>query len=195
MSKVHAGGRATFLGTFPKEVPVRGLPEVAFVGRSNVGKSSCINTLLDIRGLARTSRTPGRTQAVNLFEAYGRYIVADLPGYGFARVPDAVRIAWKGLVEAFLFDRPTLRLVILLIDPRRDPGGMDAELLWTLRENRLPVVLVPTRCDKLNVNELHQALTKIRNEYRMPEGDLIPFSSQNGLGREALLARIELAVS
>jgi GTP-binding protein len=164
---------------------------VAFLGRSNVGKSSCINTLVQVRGTARTSRTPGRTQAINLFDVAGALLLADLPGYGFAKVPPKVQAAWKPLVEAYLFGRPSLVLSILLVDVRRPPGGMDADLLWSLRENRVPVVLVVTRCDKLSRQELQKALGILEREYRLPEGDLIPFSSLTGLGRDALVARIE----
>ena len=108
-------GKVTFIGSFPGELPAANLPEVAFAGRSNVGKSSAINGVLGRKKAARVSRSPGRTQAINLFEVNGRFMLADLPGYGFAKVPDEVQRQWKGMVEGYLGGRDTLRLVVVLV--------------------------------------------------------------------------------
>src|SRR4051812_18200685 len=109
---------ARFLGSFTDTLPAPGLPEVAFAGRSNVGKSSLLNELVGIKGLARVAKTPGRTQSLNLFEIDGRWIAVDLPGYGYAKVSKGMRAAWKGIVETYLGDRETLKLVVVLLDAR-----------------------------------------------------------------------------
>ena len=101
----QVSGRYTFLGSFPADFPETGLPEVAFAGRSNVGKSSCLNRLLGSKKAARVSNTPGRTQLINLFDVMGEFVFADLPGYGFARVPDHVQDRWKGMIEGYLASR------------------------------------------------------------------------------------------
>lgn len=194
MKKDLAGGRVQFLGSFPREVPVLGLPEIAVAGRSNVGKSSCLNRLVGVRQAARVSSTPGRTQAINLFQVQRRYILADLPGYGFAKVPEAVQQGWKGLVEGYLADERDLRLVLLLIDPRRDAGGMDAELLWSLREARIPVLVVATKLDKLKPQAGRTALARLTRDYHLAKGELMGFSSLTGVGLEPLQKAIDAAV-
>ncbi len=171
-----------------------GLPEIAVAGRSNVGKSSCLNRLVGVRQAARVSSTPGRTQAINLFQVMDRYILADLPGYGFAKVPDAVQQGWKGLVEGYLSDERDLRLVLLLVDPRREAGGMDAELLWSLREARLPVLVVATKMDKLKPQKGRTALARLARDYHLAKGELLGFSSLKGTGLEALRKAIDRAV-
>jgi GTP-binding protein len=194
MKKELAGGRVVFLGSFPREVPVVGLPEVAVAGRSNVGKSSCLNRLVGVRQAARVSSTPGRTQAINLFRVRDRYLLADLPGYGFAKVPEAVQQGWKGLVEGYLSDERDLRLVLLLIDPRRDAGGMDAELLWSLREARLPVLVVATKLDKLKPQAGRTAMARLARDYHLAGHELLGFSALKGTGLEALHKAIDKAV-
>jgi GTP-binding protein len=195
MKRELAGGRVKFLGTFPKRVPVTGLPEVAVAGRSNVGKSSCLNRLVGVRRAARVSSTPGRTQAINLFQLEDRYVLADLPGYGFAKVPEAVQAGWKGLVEGYLADERDLRLVLLLIDPRREAGGMDAELLWSLREARVPLLVVATKMDKLKPQKGRNALARITRDYHLAKGELIGFSSLECTGLEALRKAINDAIA
>jgi GTP-binding protein len=194
MKKDLAGGRVRFLGSFPKTVPTVGLPEVAVAGRSNVGKSSCLNRLVGVRKAARVSSTPGRTQAINLFQVQDRYLLADLPGYGFAKVPEAVQQGWKGLVEGYLGDERDLRLVLLIIDPRRDAGGMDAELLWSLREARLPVLVVATKMDKLKPQKGRSALARLARDYHLAKHELLGFSALKGTGLEALQKAIDKAV-
>jgi GTP-binding protein len=195
MTRDLAGSRLRFLGAFASEVPSTGLPQIAFAGRSNVGKSSCINVLADVHGAARVSRTPGRTQTINLFEVDARYVFVDLPGYGYAQVSERVRHGWRKLVERYLDQCEELRLVVLLIDVRREPGGMDAALLWRLREARIPVVAVATRSDKLTRNELEKALSALQLEYRLPPSDFVAFSALTRLGRDELKKRIEAAAA
>jgi GTP-binding protein len=194
MKRDLAGGRVQFLGSFPTEVPVVGLPEIAVAGRSNVGKSSCLNRLVGVRRAARVSNTPGRTQAINLFQVQDRYLLADLPGYGFARVPEAVQQGWKGLVEGYLGGDRDLRLVLLLIDPRRDAGGMDADLLWSLREARLPVLVVATKLDKLKRLKGRAALARLAKAYGLGPQELLGFSALKGTGLDDLHRAIDKAV-
>ncbi|MGQ9652951.1 MAG: ribosome biogenesis GTP-binding protein YihA/YsxC [Thermodesulfobacteriota bacterium] len=148
MSRSH---RVRFIrrSATPEQIPPEGLAEVAFVGRSNVGKSSLINALLGIKGLARVSRTPGKTQQIDFFEIDRSFVFADLPGYGFAQVPEAVRRRWGPLVEGYLGSRKTLRLVVFLLDFRRIPSPQDLQLREWLRGRRVPVRFVLTKVDKL----------------------------------------------
>ncbi len=113
----------------PAHYPPAVLPEIAFAGRSNVGKSSLINTLLNRKGLARTSNTPGRTQEINFFRVNDRFAFIDLPGYGYAKVPESIRKQWGPMVETYLRERDTLRLVVLILDVRRDPSEEDLQLI------------------------------------------------------------------
>jgi GTP-binding protein len=173
----------TFLGSFPKELPETGLPEVAFAGRSNVGKSSALNTLV----------TPGRTQAINLFTVDERVVFADLPGYGFAKVPDAVRDAWKPMIERYLAERARLVLVVVLVDVRRDVQEMDGQLLYSLIEARIPSLVVATKADKLSRAALHRQLAAIRSGYRLHGDQPLAFSSASGAGRDQVWAAIDAA--
>jgi GTP-binding protein len=133
----------------PGRVPRLGLPEVAFAGRSNVGKSSLLNRLVQRRALARVSKTPGRTQQINFFVVDERLVLVDLPGYGFARVSASVREQWRTLVEHYLTRRRTLRAVVVIVDLRRGVEPDDLQLLDFLEAHRVPVVLAATKADKL----------------------------------------------
>ena len=192
--KSLAGGRIVFLGSFPDVVPRVGLPEVAFAGGSNVGKSSAINRLLKTGKAARVSSTPGRTQAVNLFEVEKRLVLADLPGYGFAKVPEAVQRRWKALVEGYLADRPDLRLAVLLLDPRREPQDMDATLLWGLRQARIPVLVLATKIDKVKKSKAKAAVRRLREAYRLAPEECLAFSALSGQGADEAWAVINGAV-
>jgi GTP-binding protein len=151
---------ATFLRGVAKldQLPPAGLPEVAFAGRSNVGKSSLINALTGRTSLARTSNTPGRTQEINLFDLGGRLILVDLPGYGFAQAPKEVVERWTRLVFAYLRGRPSLMRVCLLIDARHGPKKVDEEVLDLLGKAAVPFQLVLTKTDLVRKAEL-EALT------------------------------------
>jgi len=154
------------------------LPEIAFLGRSNVGKSSLINALVGRKGLAFTSGTPGRTQTINFYRIEGSLYFADLPGYGYARVPRQRADEWRGLVESYLLTRKTLGLSFLILDARR--GWMDHDLQlkqWLeLHERRYQVIA--TKMDKLNQSEQGHALARIRQEHTEP----LPFSATTGRG-------------
>jgi GTP-binding protein len=182
--------------TTPLHYPEGVFPEVAFVGRSNVGKSSLINALVGRKNLAKTSNTPGRTQLINFFLINRRYSFVDLPGYGFARVPESVRRNWGPMVETYLKERPNLRLVILIMDIRRDPAGHDMELLQWFNHYLIPTLPVLTKIDKLSKSKVQQRARQI--EQMLMEGvnlqtapKPVLFSARTGEGKEALWSFIE----
>lgn len=183
---------ARFLGAAaaPGGGPPAGPPEVAFAGRSNVGKSSLLNALVARRGLARTSRTPGRTREINFFLVNERLGLVDLPGYGFAVGPEAERAAWGPLVETYLRERPTLRGVVLVIDVRRGVEAEEAELLAFLRHVSRPAALVATKCDKLGRGAARVALVRLREQLG-PGVELLGFSARSGEGRVEIWRIIE----
>ncbi len=178
---------ARFLGAAAATggAPPARLPEVAIAGRSNVGKSSLLNALLGRRGLARTSSTPGRTRQLNFFLVNERFVLADLPGYGFAVGSAAERRSWGPLVEGFLRERATLRGVAVLVDARRGLEPEEDDLLAFLAHVDLPAAIVATKLDKLGRNAAGAALATLRRH----TGDAIPvvgFSARTGAGRDAL---------
>ncbi len=184
-------GAVEFVGSFPAELPKLGLPEVAFAGRSNVGKSSALNTLLGARKAARVSSRPGRTQMINLFKIGKAAVFADLPGYGYAKVPDEVAAAWKPMIERYLGERETLRLVVLLVDVRLEAQPFDVDLLDALREVELPTLVVATKLDKLPKHARKPALARLSEE--LGADQLVGFSSKSGFGRDEVWTRIERA--
>jgi GTP-binding protein len=183
-----------FLGSFPKNVPEAVLPEVAFVGRSNVGKSSAINAILGRKKkVARVSGRPGRTQAVNLFHIDKRVCFADLPGYGFAKVPEAVRRAWRSLVEGYLFEREGLDLVVVLVDARHDAQKMDIQMLNVLREANRPFLVLATKVDRMKRSKRAASISKLRKALGLKADQIIAFSSPERLGVDEAWAAIEAA--
>jgi len=168
------------------------LPEIAFIGRSNVGKSSLINSLLQRKGLAKVSRTPGKTRLVNLFritsDDHGllRFVVVDLPGYGYARVSKALRAQWAPLIEQYLDDSEQLRAVVVLVESRVLSEQDTETIAWLLSVGRPPIV-VATKVDKLKMSERVSALRRLQEGLGLVEGDsVIPYSSVTGEGRERL---------
>lgn len=180
-----------FLGSFPTDPPLTGLPEIAFAGRSNVGKSSALNRLLARKAAARVSRTPGRTQLINLFRIGDAVCFVDLPGYGFAKVPPAIRTAWKSMIDRYLTMREDLRLVVVLVDARLPPQDLDGAMIDALAELQLPTLVIATKIDKLTRNERHQALAALIDGFELPEDALVPFSSVSGEGRDEVWDRLE----
>ena len=138
---------------WPPQYPPATMPEIAFVGRSNVGKSSLINTLVGRKNLAKTSNTPGRTQLINFFTINEKISFVDLPGYGFAKVPQSVKKDWGDMIEAYLRERQSLALVIFILDIRRDPSDDDLSLRDWLEHYRIPYIYVLTKTDKLSNNQ------------------------------------------
>lgn len=174
----------------PRDFPPSTLPEVVFLGRSNVGKSSLINALLGRRGLARTSSTPGRTRQVNFYRVNGAFLFVDLPGYGFARVAKAVRDGWKDLVETAL-ERPSPgRLAVLIVDARHPPSPLDREMRAWLEDRGMPFVIAATKSDKLSRNELNKSLKTHLTELHRPDL-LIPCSAETREGIPRIWAAID----
>ncbi|NIP99364.1 MAG: YihA family ribosome biogenesis GTP-binding protein [Nitrospinaceae bacterium] len=170
-----------------KQYPAGHLPEFAFVGRSNVGKSSLINSLLNRKKLVKTSATPGKTQMINFFNINGDLIFADLPGYGFAKVPPAVQKKWQALVENYLIHRENLRAVVLLIDIRRKPTELDLHMQEWLEQYEVDYILAATKADKLSQAEQSQQLKLIRAAFLQDrDHELIAYSSKTHRGRKEL---------
>jgi GTP-binding protein len=159
-------------------------PEIAFAGRSNVGKSSLVNSLLNRKGLVRTSSTPGRTQLLNFFAINESINFVDLPGYGFARAPRSVREKWQPMVYGYLHGRSTLKAVVWLLDVRRDPNNDDLQFLDFLEEHHIPTIPVVTKVDKVSRNELGRRIAKIASGTGLPEELFTPFSVPNRQGHE-----------
>ncbi len=179
-----------------KDYPKDRRPEFAFMGRSNVGKSSLMNALLGKKGLAKTSSTPGKTQTINFFDVNGRFYFVDLPGYGFAKAPLRVKAQWGRVVNAYIEDREPLRLVVMLLDSRRTPSAQDHELLEFLDRVEVPTLLVATKFDKLKRSERKRNLERIREALALSEEALIaPFSAVTGEGKKELWSVIEEILS
>lgn len=166
-------------------------PHIAFGGRSNVGKSTLINTILGQKGLCKTSSTPGRTQSLNFFELDERYYFVDLPGYGFAKVPIKVKEAWGRLVDSYLTECNDLAGVVSLWDARHDPSAQDVEFLGWLQEKKLPFLIVLTKADKLKHSHQIQAVKKISGRFGV---EPLLFSSVKGTGKRELWRWIEKAL-
>ncbi|MGI6647712.1 MAG: ribosome biogenesis GTP-binding protein YihA/YsxC [Bacillota bacterium] len=176
----------------PAQYPQDNLPELALVGRSNVGKSSLINKLVGRRALARTSSTPGKTRLLNFYRINNCWYWVDLPGYGFARVSKSMRGEWQKLIERYLKNRQTLRGVIQLLDIRHPPTADDIQMYQWLRYYELPTILVVTKADKISRGRWPQHLKVIRQALGLPsEQPLIIFSAETGVGVEELGAQIE----
>ena len=165
------------------------LPQIAFAGRSNVGKSSLINTLVNQRQLARASSTPGRTREVNYFKINGGFYFVDLPGYGYAKAPKSMRNAWRPLVEAYLANNSALRVAIVILDVRRIPSGGDLELIDWLEQAGLSYLPILTKRDKLTKNAFAKQEKNIRASLGL-EDPLAVFSSKTREGKEPLLEMI-----
>ena len=171
-------------------LPAPTTPEVAFVGRSNVGKSSLLNKLLGRKALAKVSSQPGKTANVNFFEADGISFV-DLPGYGFARVSMAERQRWANLISGYFAQERSFNLVIALVDVRLEAQRLDQDMLAFLRENDLPFVIALTKADKLSRNQQAKQTAAIKRQLNVPAKNVIVTSSESGQGIEELREIIE----
>ncbi|MCL2204326.1 MAG: ribosome biogenesis GTP-binding protein YihA/YsxC [Defluviitaleaceae bacterium] len=173
----------------PAQFPTTRWPEVAFAGRSNVGKSSLINAMLGRRKLARTSRQPGKTRTINFFSVEDRLYFVDLPGYGYARVSKAEQETWGAMVEGYLKDRAPLKRIFLLMDIRHEPSAGDRMIYEWCLYYQLPFTVVATKSDKLSRNQVAKHLGILRRALDMEDAP-IPFSSETRQGRDALWALI-----
>src|SRR4051794_23057306 len=166
--------------------PTTTLPEIAFAGRSNVGKSSLLNTLVRRKAFARVSRTPGRTREINFFNVNNQFVLADLPGYGYARISKEKKADWKPLIEGYLRATSVLAGVVLLLDIRRDPSEDDMAMLDFLADVELPTIVVLTKTDKLTRAGAIDRTEAIRKGLSLEPDQTIPFSSSTGEGRDEL---------
>ncbi len=172
--------------TRPSEYPPGKIPEVAIAGKSNVGKSSLINTLVGRKHLAKTSSSPGRTQTINFFHVNGKISLVDLPGYGYAKAPMEIRRAWKPMVESYLQTREDIRLVILIIDARRGATTEDLALLDWLDYHNLPSLIVLTKTDKLSQIEKAKQKKMLAESPLLSGRPFVFFSAASGEGKEDL---------
>lgn len=168
----------------PSQYPPGVLPEIAFAGRSNVGKSSLINTLVNRKRLVKTSSTPGRTQLINFFEVNGRFSFVDLPGYGYAKVPLPVKKTWGPMIETYLSGRPTLAGVVLIMDIRRTPRHEEFDFIAWLKQYGIESILVLTKTDKLSRTKQLKQLDANASALGVDRERLILFSAQTRKGRE-----------
>ena len=175
----------------PSHYPAGALPEIAFAGKSNVGKSSMINVLSQRRGLAKTSNSPGRTQLINFFNINDQISFVDLPGYGYAKVPEAVRKNWGPMVETYLKERRELCLVIFILDIRRDPDINDIKMFRWFDYYRIPYLLALTKIDKISKNQTINRRRVILDSFTRPALTTVLFSAKTGAGREELWGEVK----
>ena len=173
----------------PHQYPTTGWPEVAFVGKSNVGKSSLINAMLGRKRLARTSGTPGKTRTINFFHVEEKLLFADLPGYGYARISKSESEKWGQMIESYLSNRPTLRHIFILVDIRHEPGENDRMIFDWCRHYGLAFTVIATKADKLKRSQVDRHLAIIRKNFGLANPPLA-FSSDTNQGRDQLWAFI-----
>lgn len=185
------GGMATVGGWRPETA----LPEIAFAGRSNVGKSSLLNRLVHRKKFARVSNTPGRTREINFFKVNDAFVLADLPGYGYARVSKERRAEWRPLIESYLRDSRNLRGIVQLIDVRHDPTDDDRRMLEFLGDLGVPTIVVFTKIDKLAATQRGKRAAELASQLGLDDDQLIPFSAVTGEGRNDLAEAVETLLS
>jgi GTP-binding protein len=182
----------------PDQYPVTGFPEIAFVGRSNVGKSSIINTLLNRKTLARVGKTPGKTRQINFYNVNGNFYLVDLPGYGFANVSKDMKASWENIIETYLYSRKQnqLRLVVLLVDIRHAPSKDDITMHQWIRGFGLNAIIIATKADKITRSQINVRVNDIRKVLGLDSSSkIIPFSSLNKYGLDATLSEIEKSLN
>jgi GTP-binding protein len=170
--------------------PPSELPEVAFAGRSNVGKSSLLNRLVRRKAFARVSNTPGRTREINFFKVNDRFVLVDLPGYGYARIAKARKAEWLPLIEGYLRQAPALRGVVQLLDVRHPASSDDLQMLDFLADVGVPTIVALTKIDKLRPQELPVRMRELAVQLQIDEEQMIPFSATTNVGRDDLAAAV-----
>ena len=184
--KFHSAEFVMSVG-FVRQLPRDGMAEIAFAGRSNVGKSSLVNRLFNRKNLAKTSNTPGKTRTLNFYAVNRRYYFVDLPGYGYAKRSQRERQAWGKLIENYVRDRPSLKGFVQLIDARHDPSREDLQMIDWLLNGEKPFLVVATKADKLSGNKLRNRLDQTRRILAFHGNfDLLPFSATTGRGKDAV---------
>lgn len=166
-------------------------PVIAVCGKSNVGKSSFINALANQKKLAKVSKEPGRTRLINYFD-FGEFVIADLPGYGYARVSKEEKLKWSKLLEAFFADKTNATHVFALADIRHEPTADDKQMLEFLYYNLIPFTVIATKADKLSRSAVLKSVKSIAAAYKCGEGDIIPVSSQTKTGFERVFERLDM---
>jgi len=174
--------------------PESSLPEVAFAGRSNVGKSSLLNTLVRRKSFARVSRTPGRTREINFFRVNNTFVLVDLPGYGYARISKTKKAEWRPMIESYLRRTTQLRGIVLLLDIRREPSQDDRAMLDFLAELGVPTIVALTKADKLTKTDAREKVAEVSRMLALEPDQVIQFSTQTGEGRVELLEAINQLV-
>ena len=170
--------------------PESSLPEVAFAGRSNVGKSSLLNALVRRKSFARVSRTPGRTREINFFRVNNTFVLVDLPGYGYARISKTKKAEWRPMIESYLRRTTQLRGIVLLLDIRREPSEDDRAMLDFLADLGVPTIIALTKADKLNKSEAREKVADVSRKLALEPEQVIQFSAHTGEGRVELLEAI-----
>ncbi|MCL2170547.1 MAG: ribosome biogenesis GTP-binding protein YihA/YsxC [Defluviitaleaceae bacterium] len=184
MNVVNVALEAVCVG--PEGYPVGDMPEFAFVGRSNVGKSSLINCMINRKALARTSAAPGKTRTINFYNVENQLYFVDLPGYGYAKAPKTEKEKWGKMIEKYLLGRENLRAIICLIDIRHDPSELDLMMLEWLAHYDKKMILVLTKADKLTRNQLPRHIANIKKQINLAGARIIPFSKETKLGKDDL---------
>lgn len=174
----------------PDQYPNHSSPEIALVGRSNVGKSSLINTLVNRKNLARESGTPGKTRGLNFYNIDHRLYFVDLPGYGYAKVSKAEQEFWGRMIETYLNTRNQLKLIIMMVDIRHTPSVDDQTMYQWLTEQNKPNLVVATKLDKITRSQVQKRLKDIRDTLKLSEGALVSFSAETKQGRDEIWNRI-----
>ncbi len=183
------------VGVKKHQYPTLALPEVAFVGKSNVGKSSLINTMVERKKIARTSSSPGKTRTINFYLVNNCLHFVDLPGYGYAKAPKSEMEKWGKMIESYLLDREQLKGIILLIDIRHEPGENDKLMYEWLKHYGYQIILVATKSDKLKRSELAKKMAVIAKALSLGKEDvMIPFSSETKGGKDELWKMIESVI-
>lgn len=177
-------------------LPVNTMPEVAFAGKSNVGKSSLINSLLNRKSLARTSQEPGKTQTINFYNVNKELYFVDLPGYGFAKVSKETQAKWGNMIEKYLQTSKQLKAVMLLIDIRHEPSANDKNMYEWIVYNGYNPIIIATKLDKINRSQIQKHIKMIKNGLNvLPDTIIIPYSSQTKQGRDEVLDIISSVIS
>lgn len=173
-------------------LPRNELPEIAFAGKSNVGKSSMLNALINRKSLARTSATPGKTQTINYYNINKELYFVDLPGYGYAKVSQSIKEKWGKMIERYLKKSPTLKAVFLLVDIRHEPGANDVEMYEWVVANGFSPVIIATKLDKISRSQIQKQTALIRKTLGAPSTTtIIPFSAETKQGRDEIWSEIE----
>ncbi len=178
----------------PNQYPATGYPEIAFVGRSNVGKSSIINTLVNRKSLARVGATPGKTRQINFYNVNDTFYLVDLPGYGFANVSKDMKASWENIIETYLYSRKenNLKLIVMLVDIRHSPSKDDITMYQWLRGFGLNTLIIATKADKISRSQINLRINDVKKVLQLDNTvKVIPFSSEKRIGLEAVWDEID----